>query len=56
MLISTGGVNELTAKIKRFSGREFANFLGNNKSALKETKKDANSEERQVNNEDKDEG
>ena len=31
MLISTGGINELSAKIKRFSGKEFANFLGKNK-------------------------
>lgn len=40
MLISTGGLNELTAKIKRFSGREFANFLGNKKSSSEEIKKE----------------
>ena len=31
MLISTGGINELTEKVKQFSRREFANFLGDNK-------------------------
>lgn len=40
MLISTGGINELSAKIKRFTGREFANFLGNNKSITKARNKD----------------
>jgi len=36
MLISTGGINELSQKVKRFSSREFANFLGNSKSASEE--------------------
>ncbi len=42
MLISTGGINELSAKIKRFSGREFANFLGKNKIKSKERKTENN--------------
>jgi stage II sporulation protein P len=42
MLISTGGINELSAKIKRFSGREFANFLGNNTSNSKERNEECN--------------
>jgi hypothetical protein len=44
MLVSTGGINELSAKVKRFSGREFANFLGNKKPTSKEIKKENDNE------------
>lgn len=41
MLISTGGINELSAKVRRFSTREFANFLGTKKSVPKENDKES---------------
>lgn len=43
MLISTGGINELTAKVKRFTNREFANFLGTKKSISRESDKESKS-------------
>jgi stage II sporulation protein P len=61
MLISTGGSKELSAKIKRFMGSEFTNFLGNlnkkkqkvseidtenNISSLENDKSDKNCEDR----------
>ena len=45
MLISTGGINELTAKVKRFSSREFANFLGAKMSKSDEDKKESDDRE-----------
>ena len=39
LLVSTGGIKELSAKTKRFMGSEFTNFLGNaNKKLLKRTR------------------
>lgn len=48
MLISTGGVNELSAKMKRFIGSEFVNFLGNvNKLYSRNAKKGKNGDQRE---------
>lgn len=49
MLISTGGINELSQKVRRFSSREFANFLGNLKSASKETEEEESEESKEKN-------
>ncbi|NLZ54784.1 MAG: stage II sporulation protein P [Thermoanaerobacteraceae bacterium] len=45
MFISTGGINELAAKVKRFSSREFANFLGTRQSTSSENKEESDREE-----------
>lgn len=44
LLISTGGWNELSSKVKRFMGSEFASFLGNLRKGPK-TKKDGSGDE-----------
>jgi stage II sporulation protein P len=55
MLISTGGVKELSSKVKRFTGKEFANFLGNIRSIRenknKDNKTDSNKEDSGENDE-----
>jgi len=55
MLISTGGVKELSSKVKRFTGKEFANFLGNIRSIRenknKHNKTDSNKEDSGENDE-----
>ncbi|MGB4287255.1 MAG: stage II sporulation protein P [Tepidanaerobacteraceae bacterium] len=49
MLISTGGINELNEKVKRFSSREFANFLGDKKSASGECGSESEDDDEQKN-------
>jgi hypothetical protein len=49
MLISTGGINELSEKVKRFSSREFANFLGDKKSASGECGSESEDDDEQKN-------
>jgi len=50
MLISTGGINELTEKAKQFSKREFANFLGDNKFTSKESKRKSDDDKNEYKN------
>lgn len=47
LLISTGGAKELSAKIKRFTSKEFTNFLGNIK-RKRENKNDSDKEDNNI--------
>jgi len=50
MLISSGGWNELSAKIRRFAGSEFANFLGNIKKIRSKKQKSSGENDNSNNN------
>lgn len=54
LLISTGGMKELSSKVKRFTGSEFTNFLGNEKKNKDYQIKDQDSKENQDSNNEED--
>ncbi len=51
LLISTGGINELSSKVKQFTGKEFANFLGNQRTKRIDNDKNHDPEEKKENEE-----